>query len=152
MIALLAACLVATGCEGSGNPFAGSQWDVGVHHVSFSQGVAEWNTAENKLELKYGLLSGATYPNALVVIDEVTTLTINQPREVSLTINISQDMTYEADPTLAPASCTVTFTRLDLTTLGGASGTITGLARRVGYPGEAPVVLTASFDDMVITN
>ena len=152
LIAVLAACLVATACEGTGNPFAGSQWDVGVHHVSFSHGVAEWNTAENRLELKFDLLSGATYPNALVVVDEVTTLTINSPREVTVRINISQNLSYEADPAFSGANATVTFTRLDLDPLGAVSGTIDGTVRDVLNPTDPPVALQATFADMIVTN
>ncbi len=149
----LLTCLLFCGCNsGTGNPFAGSQWDAGVHHISFTQTVAEWNTALNRLELKFGLLSGSSYPNAIVIVEEVTTLTVNQPRDVTVNLEISQDLVFQVDPTFPDTNATITFTQLDLNTLGAVSGTITGMAREVGAPGLDPVALTAGFDQVIITN
>jgi len=150
--AILVAVAILAGCEGAGNPFTGSQWDIGVHHVSFSHAVADWDTANNRLELKFDLLSGATYPHALVTIDEVSTLTTNQPRDVDITVAISQGMTYECVAGDPDINATITLTRLDLAPVGGVSGTITGMARRVENPSDAPVALTASFENVVVMN
>jgi len=152
-IPVLLLCLLFAGCDsGTGNPFAGSQWDAGVHHVSFTQAVAEWNTALNRLELKFGMLSGTSYPNAIVIVPEVTTLAVNQPRAVTINLEISQNLIFQVDPTYPDSNATVNFTQLDLNTLGAVSGTITGAARQVGEPGLAPVALTANFDNVIITN
>jgi len=149
---VLAICLFSLGCgEGVANPFAGSQWDVGSNHVSFSHGVAQWDTVHNSLKLKFNLLSGTTYPDAVVEVANVTTLAVNDPREASVTISISQGMTYETITGDADASATITFSRLDLTTLGAASGTITGQLKRVEDPSEPPAVFTAGFDSAPIT-
>ncbi len=141
------------GCnEGTGNPFTGSQWDVGQHHVSFSHAVAEWNTAENALILKFDLLSGSTYPDAVVRVEEVSTLTVNVPREVTVNLAISQTLNFECDPDDPDASATITFTRFDLAPLGAVSGYIEGNAKWLEEPGEAPVALIAQFENVIVTN
>jgi hypothetical protein len=146
-------CALALGCgEGLGNPFGGSQWDVGTHHISFSHGVADWQTATDTLVLKFNLLTGSAYPDATVTVADISTLSVNQPKVVPVHIAISQDTTYESNQSDLGAQATLTFSRLDLTTLGGVSGTITGNARRVPDDGLQPVTLEASFDDTPITN
>ena len=145
--------VMSAGCdEGTGNPFAGSQWDVGIHHVSFSHAVADWNTTENNLELKFDLLSGATYPDAVVLIDTVTTLAVNTPRECPITIIISQDLQFYCDPSDPDATAEITFTRLDLSPLGAVSGTITGWAKNSDDPGEPAVAISASFENIPVVN
>jgi len=145
--------LFSAGCnEGTGNPFAGSQWDVGEHHVSFSHAVADWNTTANRLDLKFDLLSGATYPDATVLVDSVSTLTVNTPRQCSITISVAQGITYECDPADPDAVAEITFTRLDLGPLGAVTGTITGMAKSVENPADAPVEITASFENVAVVN
>lgn len=152
--ALLVIALSFTGCngEGVGNPFGGSQWTVGQHHLSFSKGVADWDTANNRLVLKFSLSSGATYPNAEVIVEGVTTLAINVPKLVTVKIAIDMNTHYESKPSDTGAQATVTFTRLDITNLGGVSGEITGLTRSDENPSETPVNLQASFKNMPVTN
>jgi len=144
--------LLGFGCESSGNPFAGSQWDVGVHHLSFSRGTAEWDTANNQLILKFDLLSGSSYPTAEVTVESVTTLDVGDTRNADIHIAISQGMEYECVAGDADYNATVTFTRLDLTPLGAVSGTIQGTARRIGDPSEPPVDVTGEFQDVIVTN
>ena len=151
--AALFAILLLTGCgEGVGNPFSGSQWDVGVHHVSFSHAVAEWDTAEDMLILKFDLLSGSSYPTARVTINEVSTLAVNSPRQATVKISISKNLSYESNIPDQDAQAVITFTRLDLNTLGGVSGTITGKSQNMGDQSEQPADLFAAFDDVAITN
>jgi hypothetical protein len=151
--AIVLAMLLMAGCgDDIANPFTGSQWDVADNHISFSHAVAEWDTADNKLVLKFDLLSGSSYPTATVTVEKVTTLAINSPREVTVKISISNGVTYESKPTDTDAQATITFTQLDLTTFGAASGTITGMAQRTENLSEAPVELSADFNGVPITN
>ncbi len=150
--ALLVVSAILLGCESSGNPFAGSQWDVGIHHLSFSQVVAEWDTANNRMILKFGLLSGSSYPNAEVVVDGVTTLTVNQPRDCDVTVAVSQGEEYECIAGDADINATITFTRFDLGPLGAVSGQLTGIAQRIGVPSDPLVDLEGSFNDVIVTN
>lgn len=157
IVTILTTCILllglSTGCnEGAGNPFAGSQWDIGIHHVSFSHSVADWNTAQNQLDLKFDLLSGAQYPDAVVNIDEVTTLSVNTPRDIELTIMISQDLQFYCDPTDPDAMAQVTFTRLDLSPLGAVSGTISGFAKDANDPSQPAVAISASFENVPVVN
>jgi hypothetical protein len=151
--AALFAILLLTGCgESVGNPFTGSQWDVGVHHVSFSQAVAEWNTADNTLILKFDLLSGSSYPTARVTINEVTTLAVNSPRQATVQISISKDLSFESNIPDPDAQAVITFTRLDLNPLGGVSGTITGMSQNMGNQSEPPVDMFAAFENVPVIN
>jgi len=149
-IALL--MLFSLGCESTGNPFAGSQWDVGEHHVSFSHAVADWNTTANILDLKFDLLSGSTYPDGTVTIDSVSTLTVNNPRQCLITMKVAAGITYVCNPADPDAVAEVTFTRLDLGPLGAVTGTITGMAKSVENPADAPVEITASFENVAVVN
>jgi hypothetical protein len=140
------------GCESTGNPFTGSQWDVGANHLSFSHAVAEWDTANNQMILKFDLLSGSSYPTAEVTVKGVTTLSVGDTRDADVHVAISQGVEYECIAGDADVNATVTFTRLDLNPLGGVSGHITGMARRIGDPSEPLATLTGDFSDVIVTN
>lgn len=149
-IAIPILLLTATGCETS-NPFSGSTWNAGIHTVSFSHGVADWSTADNKLILKFDLITGTSYPVAQVDVASVTTLTVNQPREVPVTLGISATENFHTVAGDPDATATVVFTRLDVGPLGAVSGNITGKLRSVENPSET-VVLQATFADVPIVN
>jgi len=143
---------IGIGCEGTGNPFTGSQWDVGVHHLSFSRVAAEWSTADNQLILKFDLMSGSSYPTAEVTVDSVTTLNVGDTRDADVHVAVSQGVEYECIAGDIEINATVTFTRLDLTPLGAVSGSIQGMARRIGDPTEPLVMVTGDFKDVIVTN
>jgi hypothetical protein len=148
---VILALVLLAGCEGD-QLFVGSQWDVGDNHVSFSHGVAEWDTADNKLVLKFDLITGSSYPTAQVTVEKVSTLGVNQSREVAVKINLSKDESFESKPSDTEATAAIIFTRFDISPFGGVTGTIEGMARSVENPGDAPVLLEASFTDVPITN
>jgi len=152
--ALLMTAMILGGCGGNGiaNPFSGSVWKVGIHNVSFSHAVAKWDTANNRLDLKFNLITGTTYPDAVVSVPEVTTLTVNNPRSATVVIAIADGITYTCDPSNPHATATVIFSRLDLNPLGGVSGRIDGMAQRVEDPDEPPVEIHATFNSVPITN
>jgi hypothetical protein len=137
------------GCNsGIGNLFAGSQWTVGANHVSFNHATATRDTTSNQLVLKFNLLSNASYPDAVVTVDNLTTLVINESREVTVVLKIAAGDTYQTNTT---AIATVTFSQLDFATTGAVSGTLTGQLQSVESPGDAPVDLSASFDDVMVS-
>jgi len=152
-ISLLLLIMIFTSCDGgTGNPFAGSQWDIGVHHVSFSHAVADWNTTDNRLDIKFDLLAGSTYPDAVVLVDSLTTLAVDTPRECTIVILIADGLTFESSPSDPDAQAEINFTRFDIGPLGAVSGTITGMARHMESPLDPPVAITASFENVVIVN
>lgn len=138
------------GCEGTGNPFTGSQWDVGEHHLSFSRARTTNDSAANRLILRFDLLSGTSYPKAEVTIDGVTTLNVGDTRDVDVHVAISQGVEYECIAGDVEINATVTITRLDLTPIGAISGTIQGMARRIGDPTEPLVMVTGEFQDVIV--
>jgi hypothetical protein len=150
---LLSVCLFGLGCgSGIGNPFAGGQFDVGEHHLSFSHSVAEWDTAHDKLVLKFDLLTGSAFPYAAVTVEEVSTIQVDKQREVKVDIFLSEDKSYKSSPDLPDANAMITFSQFDLSPVGAVSGTISGLAQWVEEPIETPVDLVAEFQDVPIAN
>jgi len=153
LAAMLSVCLFAAGCgSGIGNPLSGGQFDVGLHHISFSHSVAEWDTTNNRLVLKFDLLSGAKYPYATATVEGVTTIKVDQERDVVVQINIAAGMSYESTPALPGATAKIIFSQFDLGPLGAVSGEINGMAQRIEDSGEAPVILYATFEDAPVSN
>ena len=151
LLGMILALVLLAGCEGD-QLFTGSQWDVGDNHVSFSHGVAELDTAGNRLLLKFDLISGSSYPTAQATVENISTLSVNQSREVTVRLSLSQSETFESKPADTEATATIIFTRFDISPFGGVTGTIEGMARSIENPGDAPVLLEASFTDVPITN
>ena len=141
--------ILLTGCNsGIGNPFTGSTWTVGPHTVSFNHATAERDTVNNRLLLKFNLLSNTTYPDAVITVENLTTLAINESREVTVVLQISQGDTYQTD---LNAIATITFSQLDFATTGAVSGVLTGELQHVEAPGDAPEITNAEFDDVPVT-
>jgi hypothetical protein len=137
------------GCDsGIGNLFTGSQWTVGANNVSFNHATATRETTTNQLVLKFNLLSNASYPDAVVTVDNITTLQVNESREVTVVLKIAAGDTYQTE---TDAIATITFSQLDFATTGAVSGTLTGLLQHVETPADAPVDLSASFEDVMVS-
>ena len=149
LLCLPLALILLAGCEGD-QLFMGSQWDVGGNHISFSHAVAEFDGYQT-IELKFNRLSGSSWPNAQVTVEDLIHLSITQG-EATVRINLSPTVSFISQPSDTEANAYVTFTWLDLSTYGSVSGTIEGMARSVEHPGDAPVLLQASFTDVPIKN
>jgi hypothetical protein len=149
---LLSLSLYGCGSEGIINPFSGSVWEVGNNNISFSHAVADWDTANNRINLKFDLITGASYPDAIASVEEVSTLTVNNAREVNVVVSIADGRTYACDPSNPDSNATVIFSRLDLNPLGGVSGRIDGMVQRVEDINEPPVELHATFESVPVTN
>jgi hypothetical protein len=152
-LAFLIISLSISGCNsGIGNPFAGGQFDVGSHHLSFSHAVADWQTANDRMVLKFDLLSGSSFPTASVTIENISTVQVNVEYDTTVDIAISQGNTYKSSPTTAGATAKIKFTQFDLSPTGAVTGIITGMAQSVENPSQAPVDLAADFADVLISN
>ncbi|MCX6647671.1 MAG: hypothetical protein NTY09_15115 [bacterium] len=134
--------------SGIGNLFTGSQWTVGANHISFNHVTAKRETAANQLVLEFNLLSNASFPDAMVIVDSLTTLQINESREVSVLLRIAAGDTYQ---TGTDAIATIIFHQLDFAATGAVSGTLSGQLQHVETPDEAPVDLSASFEDVMVS-
>jgi hypothetical protein len=153
LTAIFSICLFAMGCEnGIGNPFAGAQFDVGDHHLSFSHAVADWDTANDRLVLKFDLLSGSSYPTATVTVENVSTIEANVQRAVTVDVAVSANTSYKSASNIPNANAMITFSQFDLGPVGAVSGTNSGAAQSVQNPSDTPVDLTADFQDVLISN
>jgi len=140
-----------SGCDiGEGVPsaFNGGDIYVGSHHLTFEVSQATWSPDNDELVIDFQRVSN--WPNATMTITDISEVEVGESVSCSAEIEVDQDTSYTAGPLVSGADVTIKFTRLDLRIAGGVSGTIYGHARSVENPGDSPVSLTGSFEDIIV--
>ena len=125
--AIIVACLI-TGCGGGGGGFPGAEWDVGTKHLSFTGAGAAWDPDGDTLSIAF-LQTASGFPMITVLIEDISTATVGNSIDASVTVMVNSSETYSDD---SPAS--VVFTKLSLKDGGSLSASISGSVERLESP------------------
>jgi hypothetical protein len=127
------ALILLTGCGGGGN--GGVEWYVGSMHLGFDAAAAVWYPSTNKLEINF--INAAGIPTAKIVIDNVSTVTLNHNYNATVTVDISNSPKESYTGT---NTASVYFTTWDLKNGGSLAGSISGTVKRNESPNNVVAI------------